>query len=149
MSGEFSGALLALAGVLVGYLVTFQVSRAARRDTLRLAAVERRLAAHQEAYGLWCELLRELHNPSRVHDVAVRCQTWWQANCLYLDPTSRREFWDRSLDAAMFNDLKGVVDPRETFAKLRGVLDHLVKGVALPTVGEHEFVESLRGANQS
>ncbi len=144
MSGELTGALLVLSGVLVGFLVTIQVARAGRKDALRLAAVERRLAAHQEAYALWCGLLRDLHNPDRVHEAAVRCQSWWRENCLYLDPKSRREFWDGSLDAAMYHDLKGVADPRETFARLRGVLDCLVRGVDLPTVEEHEFAESLR-----
>ena len=148
MSGEWTGALLALGGVLVGYLVSFQVSRAARQDSLRLAAIERRLTAHQQAYGLWCRLLRDLHNPDRVHGTAVECQTWWRENCLFLDPKSRRLFWEGSLDAAAFHDLKGVVDPRETFAKLRGVLGTLAEGVALPTVGENEFVDSFREAGK-
>lgn len=134
------GALLAVIGALVGSLVTIQVARANRKETLRLAAVERRLAAHQEAYALWCRLLGNLHRGC-VHDIAVECQTWWEKNCLYLDPQSRSAFREGLVDAALYHDLKGQNDPRETFHRLRGVLDLLVKGVGLPTVGEHEWAE--------
>lgn len=135
------GALLALFGALVGSLATIQIARANRKEVLRLAAVERRLAAHQEAYALWCRVLSNLHRDC-IHDVAVECQAWWEKNCLYLDPESRRAFREGLVDAALYHDLKGENDPRETFRRLRGVLDLLVKGVGLPTIGEHEWAET-------
>ena len=136
------GALLALFGALVGsLLVTIHVARGNRREVLRLAAVEKRLAAHQEAYVLWRRLLSDLHR-DRVHDRAVECQAWWEKNCLYLDPKSRRAFREGLIDAALYQDLKGENDPRETFGRLCGVLDYLVEGVGLPTIGEHEWTKA-------
>lgn len=134
------GVLLALFGALVGSLVTIHVARANRRGGLQLAAVEKRLAAHQEAYALWCRLLSALHS-DRVHDIAVECQAWWEKNCLYLDPKSRRAFREGIIDAALYQDLKGENDPRETFRRLRGVLDLLVEGAGLPTIGDHEWAK--------
>jgi hypothetical protein len=135
------GALLALLGALVGSLATIQIARANRKEVLRLAAVERRLVAHQEAYALWCRLLSNLHRDC-VHDIAVECQAWWEKNCLYLDPQSRSAFREGIVDAALYHDLRGENDPRERFGRLRGVLDFLVKGVGLPTIGEHEWTKT-------
>ena len=140
MSDLVTGALLALLGGLVGSLATIAISRANRKDQLRLAAVERRLAAHQEAYALWFELLNALHHPE-CHDVVIKCQTWWKQNCLYLDPKSRRAFWNGSIDAALYQDLKEERDPKEAFAALNAVLGYLATGVGLPAIGEHEFAK--------
>ena len=143
MTDPIVGAFLALLGALVGSLATIQIARRSRKEALRLAAVERRLAADQEAYTLWCCLLTVLHNQDRVHDVAVECQVWWEKNCLYLDPKSRRGFREGIIDAALYHDLKGENDPRETFSRLRRVLDSLVEGAGLPTIGEHEWAKAL------
>jgi hypothetical protein len=140
MSDLVTGALLALGGGLVGSLATIAIARASRKDILRLAAVERRLQAHQEAYALWFELLNALHGPE-CHNVVVKCQAWWKQNCLYLDPKSRRAFWNGSIDAALYQDLKGQQNPKEAFATLNAVLGYLAKGVGLPTIGEHEFAK--------
>src|SRR5437660_7577904 len=102
MSDLIIGALLALFGALVGSLVTGQIARANRKDLLRLAAVEKRLDAHQEAYALWYHLLNALHDRDRVHDAAVECQEWWKKHCLYLDPKSRRAFREGTIDAALY-----------------------------------------------
>lgn len=141
MTDLVTGALLALFGGLVGALATFAIARANRKDVLRLAAVERRLAAHQEAYALWFELLSALHRPDECHAVVVKCQSWWKQNCLYLDPKSRREFWNGSNDAALYHDLKGVRDAKEAFASLNAVLGYLAMGAGLPAIGEHEFAK--------
>lgn len=145
MSDLVVGALLALLGALIGSLATIHIARANRKEILRLTAVERRLAAHQEAYALWWRVLTNLHR-DQVHDIAVECQAWWEKNCLYLDPESRRAFREGLVEAALYEDLKAENDPRETFGRLRGVLDLLVKGVGLPTIGEHEWAAPDRPA---
>lgn len=58
---------------------------------LRLAVIERRFQAHQEAHTLWLELFHNVHskdNPS----VVMKCQEWWEKNSLYLDPKPRAAF---------------------------------------------------------
>ena len=143
MNDVVIGALLALLGVLVGSLATIKIARANRKEMLRLAAVEKRLAAHQKAYALWCRLLSDLQDRDRLHNTAVECQEWWKENCLYLDPKSRSAFRAGTIDAALYHDLKGENDARDTYRRLRGVLDSLVEGVGLPSVGEHEWAKTL------
>lgn len=144
MSDMVTGALLTVFGGLIGSLATIGIAHASRKDVLRLAAVEKRLAAHQEAYELWCRLLRHLLDQKLGHETAVECQAWWQKNCLYLDARSRAAFWAGTVDAAMYHELKTVNDPRETFKRLESVLRCLAEGVGLPAIGEHEFAETLR-----
>lgn len=144
MSDPITTAVLALLGVLAGWLVTIQTARATRKELLRLAAIEKRLAAHQEAYALWSRLLSALHNETRLQEAAEKCQAWWEKNCLYLDPKSRRAFRDGTVDAVLYHDLKGEHDSREAFNRLRAVLDLLVAGAGLPVIGEHEWAKELQ-----
>ena len=65
---------------------------------LRLAVVERRFQAHQEAYTLWIKLARNVHKPENF-DVARECQLWWDENGLYLDPDARSAFRDATFAA--------------------------------------------------
>lgn len=62
-----------------------------QRHALRLAALDRRLAAHQEAFSLWRELLGGSHTDT-IGAVVLRCQEWWERNCLYLEPMVRDAF---------------------------------------------------------
>ncbi len=61
------------------------------KHQLRLAAIDRRLAAHQEAFALWRELLSATHT-TEIGKQVIKCQSWWDGNCLYLEPTAREAF---------------------------------------------------------
>lgn len=52
------------------------------QNSLRMAALDRRLQAHQEAFTLWRKLV--LHARDDFEDVMVEVQDWWEKNCLYL-----------------------------------------------------------------
>lgn len=59
------------------------------RHQLRMAALDKRLQAHQEAFTYW----RKLTTGSEDSGSAVlACQSWWEANCLYLEPSVRQAF---------------------------------------------------------
>ena len=62
-----------------------------REHQLRLAALERRLEAHQQAFTLWRKLISAM-NSDKLPGVVIECQTWWDSNCLYLDAQSREAF---------------------------------------------------------
>ncbi|QBR04348.1 hypothetical protein [Paraburkholderia pallida] len=62
-----------------------------QRHALRVAALDQRLAAHQQAFSLWRELLSNTHS-EKIGPVVLRCQTWWEQNCLYLEPVVRDAF---------------------------------------------------------
>ena len=54
-------------------------------NQLRLAVVERRFQAHQEAHTLWIELFYNVHTDENIKTIGI-CQDWWKENGLYLDP---------------------------------------------------------------
>lgn len=61
------------------------------RHQLRIAAIDRRLQAHQEAFTLWRELMGHVHTKS-VGPIVLKCQAWWEGNCLYLEAEVREAF---------------------------------------------------------
>ncbi len=63
------------------------------RNQLRLAAIDRRLQAHQEAYALWRKMIAYVHSDKNA-DVVMECQTWWSQNCVYLGERARAAFRD-------------------------------------------------------
>jgi len=74
------------------------------KHQLRLAAIDRRLEAHQEAFTLWRELLAHTHT-EEVGKVVIKCQDWWEKNCLYLEPNVREAFSDAYSAAHTHNAL--------------------------------------------
>jgi hypothetical protein len=108
---------------------------------LRLAAAERRLAAHQEAFTLWRRLLREVHS-DKVHQVVLECQEWWDKNCLYLSSAARESF-NRAYFAAashrqLTRDRTDATLVTQNMALITKAGDDLVSGVELPSLGQRE-----------
>jgi hypothetical protein len=62
-----------------------------REHQLRLAALDRRLDAHQQAFALWRRLNAAMYT-ERLDGVVSECQKWWDNNCLYLDSQAREAF---------------------------------------------------------
>lgn len=58
---------------------------------LKLAAIDKRLQAHQEAFALWREILGAVYS-DEIGKVVIKCQDWWEKNCLYLEPNVREAF---------------------------------------------------------
>ena len=61
------------------------------KHQLRMAALDRRLQVHQDAFELWRELYGAMHT-DQIGNVVRKCQTWWEKNCLYLEPNVREAF---------------------------------------------------------
>ena len=62
------------------------------RHQLRLAALDKRLQVHQEAFTLWREF-KTVYTPA-IGKAVEKCQYWWEQNCVYLEPDVRRAFAD-------------------------------------------------------
>lgn len=60
------------------------------QNSLRLAVLDKRLQAHQDAFVKWRSLLPvdDSTLPARLAD----CEAWWERNCLYLEPEVRTAF---------------------------------------------------------
>src|SRR6266568_1984885 len=63
-----------------------------RKHQLRMAALDKRLEVHQQAYWEWVKLLRTVYEPKEVFAAAAVAQEWWMQNCLYLEPEVRAAF---------------------------------------------------------
>lgn len=77
------------------------IEESKQRHALRLAALDRRLAAHQEAFALWRRLLSEIKGET-IATIVLECQDWWEKNCLYLEPGVRDAFF-RAYSAAILH----------------------------------------------
>jgi len=134
----------ALIGASVATAVLFWTWVAGQRQRLlefRKAALEKRLEVHQDAYCLWHEMVRAIHDPKKGPESAARCQDWWVSHCLYLDAKVREEFVVCAREAFIYSELKLSDKPEETKARFNRILhvfDLLAEGVQLPSIGEYE-----------
>lgn len=142
--------LLVLAGgiaALAGHIVTMFNARATRRQAFQLAALERRLDAHQRAYTLWWRLMGSLSRPEELQQSHLAAQNWWQENCLFLDRDSRKAYREALIDAAVYPMLDAV-QRKELRKQFNRVLELLEEGVGLPALGANEFIEKQEGAKK-
>jgi hypothetical protein len=112
------------------------------RQQLRMAALEKRLQAHQEAYVLWRKLMSNLSSADLA--VIMECQQWWISHCLYLDPAAREAFLQAYSAAATSRHLIApgsgatAADIRTQAQIVMKAGEAIVKGVELPPLGELE-----------
>ena len=114
-----------------------------RRHQLRLAALDRRIEAHQKAYSLWRELLHTAHDKSNIGDVVLKCQDWWENNCLYLEADVREAFNKAYIAANSHREFVEMHSDAElvkrNWAIIKNAGDVIVKAVELPPITEGEF----------
>ena len=121
------------------------------KNQLRLAALDRRLQAHQEAYTLWRNLVGEVHNEERIADKIMKCQDWWVKNSLYLDAEARQAFHTAYMSASTYCSIytelrQASSDERklredvlaESWKSVNDAGEAIVKAVELPSLGEEE-----------
>ena len=130
--------------------ITFQekIESLRERKELKVAALDRRLEAHQQAFTLWRELLKHVHNDDCT-DYVLKCQDWWDKNCLYLDSKSREAFRVAYMSASRHKDLlqdkcRDRNQLEENWDEIIRVADALVEGVELPSLGKSELEEINR-----
>jgi len=111
------------------------------RHQLRMAAVDRRLQAHQEAFTLWREILSTVHT-EEIGKTVQKCQTWWEQNCVYLESKVRVGFLDAySASHGHSKMLQGRVDAKEikeNWSRITKFPDILFQEVELPSLTERE-----------
>ncbi len=111
------------------------------RHQLRLAAVDRRLQAHQEAFTHWRNLMSATHTDD-IGKVVTECQAWWEQNCVYLEPTVREAFVTAYGAARGHNALvRGRAEVKtiaESWSIITAFPNILFKAVQLPTLSELE-----------
>jgi hypothetical protein len=132
-------------GVRVQYTMLVEEFKA--RHQLRMAALDRRLQAHQEAFTYWRELFGNTHS-DEVGKSVIECQSWWEKNCLYLEPKVRQAFVDAYSAAHSHNQLvrsrANAEDVQKSWARITKFPDILFEAIQLPplTAGEVEALEA-------
>ncbi len=140
-----AGPLVGLIGVVIGSLISegshYLSAREERRNQLRLAALDRRLQAHQEAFSFWKRIMNNLSNPVKEGQIVIACQEWWDNNCLYLTPDAREAFFQAYMTANGYDATMHTQDPqlaRQASDVIMRAGKMIVQGVELPPISEGE-----------
>lgn len=144
-----SKALIGFLGVIIGSGISaatsLLIAKESYRAKLAVAALDKRLKTHQDAYALWDEIVGAVHDTERIGDVVVKAQEFWKKHCLYLDANSRKAFRDCYLFALNHRDiLEGVRNDdtkrliKESWEIIMKPGTALVEGVSLPSLGGDE-----------
>jgi len=70
-----------------------------------LAALDKRLEKHQEAFTLWRNLLFCLRDEVKIGTAIDESEEWWKKNCLYLSDEARSAFHTALILAVDFRNL--------------------------------------------
>lgn len=120
--------------------------------SLRMAALDRRLQAHQEAFTLWRGIIGSVHTPE-VGRAVLECQAWWEKNCVYLEPEIRTAFVDAyqaaSTHAALLQDRGHPELVKENWLRITSFPNMLFAAVKLPELSTVETKALAAGPENS
>ena len=154
-----STAAVAFLGIIIGSIATvtvnFMVARMNKRESLRMTVADERFKAHQEAYGHWAKVTRNIHNQDELIKVLESALNWWNQKCLYLDMEAREALEKCIHDASNYELKKEIsrdaVDPDEkakadeeknkAWESIHDLGRILAECVALPSVSMEEIPE--------
>jgi hypothetical protein len=114
-------------------------------NALRMASLDRRLAAHQEAFALWRKLLGNVFGDN-TQAVVHECDQWWTDNCLYLEPGARSAFsqayWAAQVHSALVQGSTRtpaeIADIQANFNLIKNAGDEIMRAVSLPELNPRE-----------
>lgn len=117
------------------------IEQGSRRHQLRMAALEKRLQAHQEAYAHCQKIISNIFAEDDIRSEAIiECQVWWVNNCLYLNAESREAVYASCRSAWFHKELNNSGEKMEAkednWKIIIRPLEVLVNGVELPTIAE-------------
>ena len=113
-----------------------------QRNRLQLAAIDKRLETHQQAYALWRKFQPAANDKQKLHCLRAEFEEWWSKHCLYLSVKARQalsvayeatcshqEFRDRKVDQALL---------QKNWEKIGDAVEAILEAVALPSLGDKE-----------
>lgn len=111
------------------------------KHQMRMAALDRRLQAHQEAFELWRKMISNVHEDD-IGKVVIECQDWWNKNCLYLTPDARMAFnyayHCANIHSGFLQDRSNPSVVKENWKNITDAGNAIVKGAELPPLGDGE-----------
>ena len=143
----FMGVLGTVLGASISQFALWSISKQEAFDKFRLAALDKRLEVHQQAFTLWRELMWSTNEERKLSEEIRKCQLFWKENCLYLDPKSRSSCLSAVNLAAIFNMERDHVKSKERIEimeEIRNALEDLEIGVGLPAIGDIKYYEEMK-----
>lgn len=132
------------------YAASLEIQKAVH--SLRMAALDRRLQAHQEAFTLWRGIIGTVHTPE-VGQAVLECQAWWEKNCIYLEPEIRAAFVDAyqaaSSHAALVQDRGHPELVKKNWLRITSFPNMLFAAVKLPELSTVETKALAAGPENS
>lgn len=140
-----ANSIIGLFGVVIGAIIVefshHQSARDERRHQLKLAALDRRLQSHQEAFSLWRRLMVDMGDQEKLTKTVLDCQEWWNNNCLYLSADARQAFSHAYMIAGTYyaSIAAGAMELVLHDTKvIQQAGSKIVQGVELPSLSEGE-----------
>jgi len=104
-AGVILSALAAFIGSIIGQYINMKIAKEASRDKYALAALDKKLEIHQIAYDRTWEFPTIAHLPDDSEEKNKMFNDnhkWWRENCLFLEPKSRKAFFDALWNANFY-----------------------------------------------
>lgn len=111
-----------------------------RRHQLGMAALDKRLQAHQTAYYLWREILIKFQRKDDNSAFFEKCDIWWAKHCLYLSPEAEKAFRAALRLGHAFKAFQGTVTELKAFESITSAGDVIRKAAQLPPLPQDELV---------
>jgi len=125
-----------------------QLEQLKSQHQLKLAALDRRLQAHQEAYTLWRRAFMATHN-EHCSNETNEAMKWWEENCLYLDAELIDKFLHGMIAISHHREyLKDRNNPelvKQNWNEITGLGNAIRKAVSLPSISSQEEEELKAG----
>lgn len=109
------------------------------KTQLSLAAIDKRLEVHQEAFILWRKLFKVVHNVEKMHQIALECMDFWEKNCLYLSEEASNAFVHAVMaaqDHEMYKETRINEDITNNWKVISSAGLIITNSVALPSIAE-------------
>jgi len=136
------GVILTFSGVLINSYVIWKISKAQEKEKYNRIALEKRLEIHQEAFHLTREILQGA-NKQNYGSFFNKYQDWWNNNCLYLGPKSRKSFFNMYFKLLVYQieeNTPEVLKEKKEFGELINItLKNLIEEIGLPWLKEEKI----------
>lgn len=93
---EIINGIFAIVGLIIGWLITYIKFKTERKDKFRMAAIEKRLEAHQKAYALCSKfwVVVDTKRRDEVIDIIQESREFMSNYSLYLESGTRKKMID-------------------------------------------------------
>jgi len=143
---KYATVIIGFVGIVIGGLFTLILQSANLstqfENNLRLAALEKRLQAHQEAYSHWISLINNLFDEKKIRDSVYMCQEWWVNNCIYLTPEASSAFRTAYFSALGHTAYLSMHDSKLVEMNAKSIFDAgniILEGVSLPPIAKEKL----------